>query len=211
LSAKESKQYGLSELLEKDVDPNPFTQFGKWYEEANNAGFVHPDAFSLATSTGDGVPSVRMLLLKGFDEAGFVFYTNSESKKGAELDENPQAAMCFWWDKLERQVRIEGDIESVPDDEAEAYFHSRPQGSQIGAWASRQSTVIESREYLDNRYREFEERFGSEEIPKPPYWNGYLLVPSAIEFWQGRPNRLHDRLRYRRGENGAWITERLSP
>lgn len=202
----------MSELLEKDVDPNPFKQFEKWYREASNAGFVHPDAFSLATATSDGKPSVRMLLLKGFDEAGFVFYTNSESKKGSELYENPLAAMCFWWDKLERQVRIEGDIVRVSDEEAESYFHSRPRGSQVGAWASLQSSVVESREYLDNRFREFEEKYGNEEIPKPPYWNGYLLVPSAIEFWQGRPNRLHDRLRYRKSkDDGAWIIERLYP
>lgn len=211
MSNKESKQYGISELLEKDVDANPFTQFEVWYEDANNAGFVHPDAFSMATSTSEGIPSVRMLLLKGFDEAGFVFYTNSESKKGAELNENPRAAMCFWWDKLERQVRIEGDIERVSDEEAEGYFHSRPRGSQIGAWASRQSSVIENREYLDNLFRKFEEQYGSADIPKPPYWNGYLLVPAEIEFWQGRPNRLHDRLRYRKSENGVWIIERLSP
>ena len=201
----------MSQLLEKDIDPSPFTQFGKWYEEASNAGFVHPDAFSLATSTDDGNPSVRMLLLKGFDEAGFVFYTNSESRKGGELTENPHAAICFWWDKLERQVRIEGDIKKVPEEEAAAYFHTRPRGSQIGAWASRQSSVIKNRDHLDKRFRELEAEYDSREIPKPPYWNGYILVPSAIEFWQGRPNRLHDRLRYRKMENGTWVIERLSP
>ncbi len=211
LSNEENKQYGLSELLEKDIDPNPLIQFGRWYEEASNAGFVHPDAFSLATSSDEGSPSVRMLLLKGFDDEGFVFYTNIESRKGGELAENPRAAMCFWWDKLERQVRIEGNIKEVSEEEAKAYFHSRPKGSKIGAWASRQSSVIENREYLDNRFRELEAEFGGGEIPKPPYWNGYLLVPYVIEFWQGRTNRLHDRLRYRRTEYRTWLIERLSP
>ncbi len=207
----ESKQYGLFELLEGDLDPDPFKQFGKWYDDASEAGFVHPNAFTLATSAADGAPSVRMLLLKDFDENGFVFYTNSESRKGGELSRNPRASICFWWDKLERQVRLEGNVEKVPHSEADSYFASRPRGSQVGAWASHQSSVIVSREYLENRFREIEVEYEDREIPRPPYWNGYRLVPSSIEFWQGRPNRLHDRLRYRKTRGGDWLIERLAP
>ena len=206
-----NKQFGLSELYEADLDPNPIEQFRLWYEEALGAEFVHPNAFTLATSTKDGKPSARQLLLKDFDEEGFVFYTNSESKKGNDLANNPSAALCFWWDKLERQVRIEGEIQIVSNDDADEYFSSRPIGSQIGAWASNQSTVIPDRELLDNRYKEFEHKFEDKPIPRPPYWNGYRLVPVAIEFWQGRDNRLHDRLRYKLQKDGKWTIERLAP
>ena len=206
-----NKQFGLSELYEADLDANPIEQFRFWYEEALGAEFVHPNAFTLATSTKDGKPSARQLLLKDFDEEGFVFYSNSDSKKGSDLADNPFAALCFWWDKLERQVRVEGKVQIVSQKDADEYFHSRPIGSQLGAWASNQSTVIADRELLDNRYKEFENKFEDKIIPRPPYWNGYRLVPVAIEFWQGRQNRLHDRLRYKLEKDGKWIIERLAP
>jgi len=206
-----NKQYGLYELKEEDVSSNPIEQFRLWYDEALGADLIYPNAFTLATSTKEGKPSARQLLLKDFDEEGFVFYTNSESKKGNDLAENPFAALCFWWGKLERQVRIEGEIQMVSNDEADEYFASRPIGSQIGAWTSNQSTVIPDRELLDNRYSEFENEFKDRPIPRPPYWNGYRLMPTAIEFWQGRDNRLHDRLKYTLQVGGKWIIERLAP
>jgi pyridoxamine 5'-phosphate oxidase len=206
-----SKQFGILSLLEEDLDPDPMIQFGKWYDIAAGAGLVHPDAFALATVSHDGKPSARMLLLKGFDENGFVFYTNSESRKGNELSGNPNASICFWWDKLERQVRIEGKVRAVPKAEADSYFATRPRGSRIGAWASRQSRVIRSRDYLDGQYRKFELEYADADIPRPPYWTGYRLLPSSVEFWQGRLNRLHDRLRYRKNKGGGWIIERLTP
>jgi len=206
-----NKQFGLSELKEEDVSSNPFEQFRHWYEEALRGDFIHPNAFTLATSTNEGKPSARQLLLKDFDEGGFVFYTNSESKKGNDLAANPFAALCFWWDKLERQVRIEGKVEIVSQDEADEYFSSRPIGSQIGAWASNQSSVIPNREVLDTRVEDFERKFEGGAVPRPQYWNGYRLVPDAIEFWQGRDNRLHDRLRYMLQTDGRWLIDRLAP
>lgn len=211
MSKTENKQYGIFELLKGDLDPDPFKQFETWFNAALKAEFVHPDAFALATSSADGKPTARMLLLKGFDENGFVFYTNSESRKGEELAANPRCAMCFWWDKLERQVRIEGRVEKVPGPEADSYFASRPGGSQIGAWASEQSRIIPDREYLERRFREIEDKYQNGEVPRPGYWNGYRLVPDSIEFWQGRPNRLHDRLRYKLLRDGSWAIERLAP
>jgi pyridoxamine 5'-phosphate oxidase len=212
-TSKESlnKQFGLSELKESDLDPDPIQQFRFWYEEAMESGFIHPNAFTLATSTIDGKPSARQLLLKDFDEKGFVFYTNSNSKKGKELANNPFAAICFWWDKLERQVRIEGKIELVPGYEAEEYYASRPRGSQLGAWASDQSSVIAKREILEDRVLKLEAQYRDKEVPRPPHWNGYRLIPGSIEFWQGRDNRLHDRLRYRLQSDGKWLVERLAP
>jgi len=206
-----NKQFGLSELKEEDVSSNPFEQFRHWYEEALRGDFIHPNAFTLATSTSEGKPSARQLLLKDFDEEGFVFYSNSESKKGNDLAANPFATLCFWWDNLERQVRIEGKVEIVSQDEADEYFSSRPIGSQIGAWASNQSSVIPNREVLDMRVEEFERKFEGSAVPRPHYWNGYRLVPDAIEFWQGRDNRLHDRLRYKLQTDGRWLIERLAP
>jgi len=206
-----NKQFGLFELKESDIDPDPIKQFGGWYEEALRADLIHPNAFTLTTSTKEGRPSARVLLLKDYDGRGFVFYSNSESKKGSDLADNPFAAFCFWWGKLERQIRIEGRVKKVTQEEADAYFATRPRGSQIGAWASNQSTVIPKRELLEERVQEFESKFKDKDVPRPPYWNGYRLVPDLIEFWQGRDNRLHDRLRYSLQENGEWLIERLAP
>lgn len=206
-----NKQYLLSVLVEKDADPDPFKQFDVWYNVALNSGLIFPNAFTLATSTTGGSPSARVLLLKGVEEKGFVFYTNRESRKGNELDDNPNAAMCFWWDKLERQVRIEGRVYLVSGEEADTYFHSRPEGSRIGAWASDQSRVIGSREELESKYREYEQKYKDIEIPRPQYWVGYRLIPTLFEFWQGRDNRLHDRLEYKLSEDGMWVIERLAP
>lgn len=205
------REFSLLELREANLDPNPLNQFEKWFNDALKAIPLHPNALTLATATKDGKPSARMMLLKGFDENGFIFYTNSESKKGENLAENPLAAIVFWWAELERQVRIEGHIDKVSNEESDSYFKSRPRGSQIGAWASRQSQVISSRDVLESRFQELEVQYQNRDIPRPPHWTGYRLRPESIEFWQGRPNRLHDRLRYRLRDDGSWIIERLAP
>jgi len=205
------KEYDLLELREEDLDPDPIKQFAKWYQDAFESDSLQPNAMTLATATAQGKPSARMMLLKGFDENGFVFYTNRESVKGEDLSENPQAALVFWWPVMERQVRIEGMTTKVPDNEENSYFETRPRGSRIGAWSSQQSVVISSREALDKKYKELDEIYMNKDIPKPPYWTGYRLIPSSIEFWQGRPNRLHDRLRYRVVSDKGWIIERLAP
>jgi pyridoxamine 5'-phosphate oxidase len=203
----DSKQRGLTEA---EADPDPIRQFRTWFEEALDGGFHEPTAMTLATCTRAGVPSARIVLLKGFDERGFSFFTNYESRKGQELAENPRAALVFYWGELERQVRIEGTVERLLEAESDAYHATRPRGSQLGAWTSWQSEVIAGREVLDERLRELEARFADGPVPRPPHWGGYRLVPQVIEFWQGRPNRLHDRLRYRR-DKGVWVRERLSP
>ena len=208
---KKDEQFELYELREQDLEQSPFKQFGKWFDEAQHKDHVLPNAFALATSDKKNRPSVRMLLMKDFSEHGFVFYTNSESRKGEELSQNQSASICFWWDRSERQVRIEGKIQVVDSTEADAYFKSRPRGSQIGAWASPQSSVIPDREVLEGRYSEIEEKYDGLDVPRPLYWNGYRLVPSSIEFWQGRPDRLHDRLRFTQSSSGKWIVERLAP
>lgn len=205
---QEYTRYGLRE---SDLHPDPIEQFTKWFNAAVASEIVEPNILTLATASADGFPSARTVLLKGYDARGFVFYTNQQSRKGRELAENPRASLVFWWDRLERQVVIQGTVTPVPDDEADDYFHSRPRGSQLGAWASRQSTVIESREVLERRLEELEKEYEGKEIPRPEYWGGYVVKPLSIEFWQGRPNRLHDRLRYRLSDDGAWIIERLSP
>ncbi|MBF2025842.1 MAG: pyridoxamine 5'-phosphate oxidase [Oscillatoriales cyanobacterium C42_A2020_001] len=202
--------YTRQQLLETEVHPDPIQQFQIWFKQALSADLVEPNAMTIATATKDGIPSARIVLLKGVDERGFVFYTNYESRKGRELTENPQAVLVFWWGMLERQVRIEGSVEKVAAAETEAYFRSRPRGSQLGAWASEQSRVIPNRQVLEQQLENLTRTYENRDIPRPPHWGGFRVVPDAIEFWQGRPNRLHDRLRYRR-ENGTWIIERLSP
>jgi pyridoxamine 5'-phosphate oxidase len=192
-----------------DLDPDPLRQFERWYREA--AGAVRaPEAVALATATADGAPSARMVLLKGYDEHGFVFYTGYESRKGRELAANPRAALLFYWDPLGRQARVEGSIEWTTRDESEAYFHSRPRPSQIAALASRQSEPLASRSELEARYSRLESELEGRDVPLPPAWGGYRVMPEAYEFWQHRENRLHDRFRYRRVD-GGWTIERLSP
>jgi pyridoxamine 5'-phosphate oxidase len=199
----------LSELHEAQVDPDPLRQFARWFEEAGAVGVAMPEAMALATATADGRPSVRMVLLKGFDERGFAFYTGYESRKGRELAENPRAALLFHWPG--RQVRIEGPVSRLTAEESGAYFASRPRGSRLSAIASRQSEVVSSREELEARVAELEERFAGAEPPRPDRWGGFRLVPETYELWEHREDRLHDRLRYRRDGNGRWVIERLSP
>ncbi|MDQ3854889.1 MAG: pyridoxamine 5'-phosphate oxidase [Chloroflexota bacterium] len=197
-------------LLESDVDPDPFVQFGRWLDDAVAAGIPEPTAMTLATATRDGRPSARVVLLKGFDPQGFVFYTNRQSRKGCELAENPRAALVFLWKELGRQVRIEGAVELTTDAESDAYFASRPLGSRIGAIASRQSGVLPDRETLERRVEALTGELSGREPPRPPHWGGYRVVAHELEFWQHQPNRLHDRVRYRR-EGDRWVLERLSP
>jgi pyridoxamine 5'-phosphate oxidase len=210
---KENKEraYKLGALREIDMDPDPVVQFKNWYEDALNSKSLQPDAMTVASATKDGKPSARMMLLKDVDVDGFVFYTNQESRKGEEFSKNAQVALVFWWPLFERQVRVEGIIEKISDNEADSYFKTRPRGSRLAAWASHQSQVISSREALDDRFSGLEVLYRIRDIPRPPYWVGYRLRHSTIEFWQGRPNRLHDRLRYRQVEGDGWIIERLSP
>jgi len=209
--SKFDKQYELYRLDKSDLDPDPIIQFKTWFDQAVNAGIIFPNAMTLATSGKNSIPSARMLLLKSYDKKGFVFYTNSNSRKGTEILENPYGAICFWWDKLQRQVRIEGVISLISQDEAETYFKTRPRGSRIGAWCSDQSKVIGSRKELEDEFAKYDKKYEGKEIPKPEYWNGYNLNPHSIEFWQGREDRLHDRLKYRLDQTGNWIIERLAP
>jgi pyridoxamine 5'-phosphate oxidase len=205
------KNYSLGSLDIPDVDPNPFRQFDKWFKQAVDAQLPEPNTMTLATVDARGRPSARIVLIKGVDERGFVFFTNYESRKGRELAENPHASLLFYWIELERQVRIDGTVVKTSDAESDAYYVSRPLGSRIGAWASEQSKVIESRALLEAREREFSAQYG-ENPPRPPHWGGYRLIPDAIEFWQGRPSRLHDRLLYTRSSGSVdWTIDRLSP
>jgi pyridoxamine 5'-phosphate oxidase len=201
--------YTYGELSEADVVADPLVQFQTWFDQALAAGVPEPNAMTVASVGSDGRPSARMLLLKGVDH-GFVFYTNYTSRKASELDEQPFGALVFYWHALHRQVRIEGRIERVAPAEADAYYTSRPIGSQLGAWASNQSQVIPNRTILEQRVAELEQEYANRSIPRPPQWGGYRLLPDTIEFWQGRPSRLHDRLRYRLSD-GLWVIERLSP
>lgn len=203
-------EYAREGLAEADVDADPVVQFGRWFEQAESAGLLEPTAMTLATSTPDGRPSARMVLLRGFDERGFCFYTSYESRKGGELAANPRAALVFWWGELERQVRIEGRVERTSRSESEAYFHSRPPGSQLSAAASPQSQVIDGRAVLEERVARLATGHQDGQVPLPGFWGGYRLVHEVVELWQGRPNRLHDRLRYRRA-GGRWRIERLAP
>jgi pyridoxamine 5'-phosphate oxidase len=197
-------------LSEADVDPDPVVQFGRWFDDARAADLVEPSAMTLATASADGVPSARMVLLRGVDQRGFVFYTNYESRKAAELAANPRAALVFWWGALQRQVRVEGPVQPTSQEESAAYFRTRPPASRLSAWASPQSRVIPDREVLDRRVAELAARHPDGDVPLPPFWGGYRLVPEVVELWQQRPNRLHDRLRYTRTP-GGWRIERLAP
>lgn len=205
------KDYTKQGLREIDLDADPFKQFKTWFDQALNAQLPEPNAMTLATATIDGKPSARMVLLKDFSDRGFVFYTNYQSHKGQELNTNPQAALVFWWAQLERQVRIEGKVELVSPTESDEYFHSRPINSQLGAWVSNQSQVVSSREVLEQRQEQLVVQYEQQTIPRPPHWGGFRVVPTEIEFWQGRPSRLHDRLVYRLQADNSWLIERLSP
>jgi pyridoxamine 5'-phosphate oxidase len=205
------RDYALMSLNEGDVDADPIVQFTRWFEQALAGEIAEPNAMTVATATRDGIPSARMVLLKGFDARGFVFYTNYESQKGQELAENPVAALVFHWVELHRQVRVAGAVERVSAEESDTYFQSRPRGSRLGAWVSHQSTVLTGREEIETRLAALTAQYGEGAIPLPPYWGGYRVIPASVEFWQGRPSRLHDRLRYRRQPDGSWCIERLSP
>jgi pyridoxamine 5'-phosphate oxidase len=196
---------------EKTIDRNPVAQFRRWFDDAVAAGLKLSEAMTLATATRDGYPSARLVLLKGVDDEGFVFYTNYSSAKARDLDSNPRAALVFYWSKLDRQVRIEGLVERTSREESQAYFKTRPRESQIGAWASPQSEVISSREVLEQRAAEMEERFQDREVECPEHWGGYRLIPSRIEFWKNRVGRLHDRILFERESSGGWSIKRLGP
>ena len=204
------QDYRSATLSEEEIEKDPINQFSKWFQEALAANIYEPNVMTLATADSYGKPSARILLLKAFDQKGFVFFTNYESRKGKELLENPQASMVFFWAELERQVRIDGVISKIEESESIAYFHSRPKGSQIGALASPQSSVIPNRKVLEDQVEILTKTYAETEVPKPGYWGGYLLEPQHIEFWQGRPSRLHDRITYDLAE-GNWLINRLAP
>ena len=205
------KDYSLKTLNEDEVADSPFLQFADWWQQAIESEIDEVNAMTLATASLEAVPSARIVLLKGYDEKGFVFYTNYESAKGRELAENPKASLLFFWKELERQIRITGIVEKVSAAESDEYFLSRPTGSQIGAWASPQSHVIENRSWLEKQVKMLEEKFSTEAVTRPSHWGGYRVKPVIIEFWQGRSSRLHDRLQYSLQENGNWKIERLAP
>jgi len=204
-------EHAAKGLRRSDLDPDPIKQFANWFTAAIEAGIHDVNAMSLATAGPDARPSVRIVLLKGFDQDGFVFFTNYESEKGKQLEANPYAALAFYWIELDRQIRISGKVKKTSRKESQTYFHSRPVGSQLSAWASRQSEVIDARRVLDARMAEMTERFAGKPVPLPPHWGGYRLTPDTMEFWQGRLNRLHDRFRYTREVSGDWLIERLAP
>jgi pyridoxamine 5'-phosphate oxidase len=205
------KTYSQKTLSEKDIEPNPIRQFDKWWQEAVASAIDEVNAMTLATASADGIPSARIVLLKGFSENGFVFFTNYNSYKGKQLMENPKACLVFFWKELERQVRITGIVQKTSAQESDDYFYSRPIGSQIGASVSPQSTAIENREWLETRYTEFENKVSAATIQRPGHWGGFIVKPVIIEFWQGRASRLHDRIEYSLQENGNWKIERLAP
>ncbi len=204
-------EYTRAGLVESDLDPSPFVQFQRWFAQALEAAVPEPNAMTLATCDNAGEPNARIVLLKGVDDSGFTFFTNYESAKGRELAAHPRAALVFFWVELQRQVRVTGSVTTVPRDESAAYFHSRPRESQLGALVSRQGSPIPNREFLERRMEELTAVHAGREIPLPDYWGGYRLQPRMVEFWQGRPSRLHDRLRYARKDGGEWIIERLAP
>jgi pyridoxamine 5'-phosphate oxidase len=205
------KEYSREELTESSVSASPFEQFSRWFDEAMAAELPEPTAMTLATVSESGQPSARVVLLKGITDRGFIFYSNYASHKGQDLDATPLAALLFFWPELERQIRIEGWVEQLTPEESFAYFSTRPLASQIGAWASEQSSVVPSKAFLEQRYAEMQQRFADGTVPLPPTWGGYRVIPATFEFWQGRPSRMHDRIRYRRNEEDVWEVERLSP
>jgi pyridoxamine 5'-phosphate oxidase len=205
------QDYRRQTFNETDANPDPICQFRAWFEQAVQSELLEPNAMTLATVTPEGKPAARMVLLKEADERGFTFFTNYQSRKGQELAHCPAAALVFWWAELERQVRIEGSVEKVSANDSDRYFSTRPWGSRLGAWASEQSQVIRDRQVLEERLKQLEQDYQDQEVPRPPHWGGYRLHPTLIEFWQGRSNRLHDRLCYRPDSAGGWRIERLSP
>jgi pyridoxamine 5'-phosphate oxidase len=205
------QNYTRDGLLEADADPDPFIQFKVWFDQVVSTSIIEPNAMTLATVGANGQPKARIVLLKHFDNRGFTFFTNYNSHKGQELEQTPQAALVFWWGELERQIRIEGSIEKVDIAESDGYFSLRPWESRLGAWASQQSEVIESRDILEKRLEKLKSEYADLTVPRPPHWGGFRLIPDLLEFWQGRPSRLHDRLCYRRLKEGQWLRERLSP
>ena len=205
------KEYSSETLLEKDVTPHPIQQFKKWWEQVIASEISEPNAMTLATSSTDGLPSARIVLLKDFDEEGFVFYTNYKSYKGLQLEENPKACLVFHWKELERQVRIMGLVNKLDAEQSDEYYFSRPIGSRIGAWASPQSQPIKNREWLEQEFEKRKNDFANKEVPRPPHWGGYIVKPVIIEFWQGRFSRLHDRIQYSLEKGSGWKIERLAP
>ncbi len=205
------RDYQLQTLLETDIAADPFIQFGRWWDDALKSELDEVNAMTLATASLTGLPDARIVLLKSFTDAGFVFFTNYSSQKGKELAENPRACLVFFWKELERQVRVTGSVAKVSAPESDEYYNSRPVGSRIGAWASPQSSVIESREIIEKNIEKIEEQFVGTEITRPFHWGGYVVMPTVIEFWQGRTNRLHDRLQYSKMQDGTWKIERLAP
>ncbi len=212
LSISDLRQnYTLAGLRETDASRDAIAQFATWFQQALDADLKEPNAMTLATLSPDGFPTARIVLLKHFDTNGFVFYTNYKSNKGQDLERNPRAALVFWWAELERQVRIEGTVERISDRDSDEYFNSRPRDSQLGAWVSSQSEVIADRQVLEQKFSQLQQQYANKNIPRPTHWGGFRVIPAKIEFWQGRPSRLHDRLRYRLLEGGDWLIERLSP
>jgi pyridoxamine 5'-phosphate oxidase len=204
------REYAREELLEESVEQDPINQFAIWFEQALRSRVIEPNAMSLGTVGEGGYPSVRIVLLKGFDSDGFRFFTNYNSRKGRELENNPQAALCFFWPELERQVRVEGKVSKLSREESEEYFNSRPRLSRLGAWASNQSSELASRAELEQNFEDIRKKFDDNPIPVPDFWGGFLLIPSVIEFWQGREGRMHDRIQYTR-QKDEWKQKRLSP
>ena len=205
------RDYGTGGLSEADAGDDPFALFRRWFDQALAAGLPEPNAFTLATSTPDGIPSARTVLLKILDDRGFTFFTNYDSRKGREMAANPRVALVFLWHQLERQVRVEGTVELVTPAESDAYFVNRPLGSRLGAWASAQSAVIPDRAHLERQHAELMAKYPDGNVPRPPHWGGYRVLPAVIEFWQGRPSRLHDRIAFTRRPDGRWRRERLAP